>query len=295
MFQRVRLWLGIAAGLALPFAVSAASCPSGSPLWTASGTTVCDAFYAYQDKFCCASHDLSGACIPGPGASSVPECASVTWDLIVSDVKAGKFSVPIPSGYGAAGHYACADAADSSPKCIALDEQFSLYCFSYSSGSFTRKTDAACAPPVSKAINTKATCASADGHCASGSGCDGSKSESAIGTCEGLVSCCRLDPALAAAAKSAAKPTAGPLSLPNPLGNADLPALIGRVISTFLGMVGAISLVVFVFAGVRYMTAGGDEKAVTQAKDTMKYAFIGITIILFAYVITNFFFQVLLK
>ena len=87
-----------------------------------------------------------------------------------------------------------------------------------------------------------------------------------------------------------------PTTISNPLGaNADIPTLIGRVISTFLGMVGVISLLVFVAAGVRYLTAGGSETAVTQAKDAMKYAFIGITIILFAYVITNFFFQALLK
>jgi type IV secretion system pilin len=85
------------------------------------------------------------------------------------------------------------------------------------------------------------------------------------------------------------------MQIKNPLGTADLPTIIGRVIATFLGTVGGLSLLVFVYAGIRYMTAAGDEKAIMTAKDTMVYAFFGLLIIVFAYAITNFFFQSLLK
>ncbi len=78
--------------------------------------------------------------------------------------------------------------------------------------------------------------------------------------------------------------------LPDPLGGADLPHMIGRVVATFLGIVGALSLLVFFYAGVTYMTAAGREDQIKKATDTMKYAFIGMLLIVFAYVIVNFYF-----
>ncbi len=82
-----------------------------------------------------------------------------------------------------------------------------------------------------------------------------------------------------------------PTTIRNPLGaSADLPHIFGRVIATFLGVVGSLSLLVFFYAGVTYMTAAGREESITKAKDTMKYAFIGMLLIVFAYVIVKFFF-----
>lgn len=82
--------------------------------------------------------------------------------------------------------------------------------------------------------------------------------------------------------------------LQNPLGNGTtLLTLINRLVVTFLGLVGALALLVFVYAGVMYMTAGGDEARVTKAKDAMKYAFIGLVLIMGAYTLTSFYFQVL--
>lgn len=57
-------------------------------------------------------------------------------------------------------------------------------------------------------------------------------------------------------------------------------------------MVGALALLVFVYAGVVYMTAGSSDR-VKEARDTMKYAVLGLAMIIFAYVLTNFFFNIL--
>lgn len=81
--------------------------------------------------------------------------------------------------------------------------------------------------------------------------------------------------------------------LKNPLGNADIPTVIGRVVKTFLGMVGAFALLAFVYAGILYMTAAGREEAITKSKDTMLYAFFGLLLIFFAYAITTYFFKAL--
>lgn len=83
------------------------------------------------------------------------------------------------------------------------------------------------------------------------------------------------------------------MTLTDPLGGIGLIGIINRLVLTFLGVVGAIALLVFVYAGVTYMTAGGDDARVTRAKDAMKYAFIGLALIMGAYVLTNFYFNVL--
>lgn len=84
-------------------------------------------------------------------------------------------------------------------------------------------------------------------------------------------------------------------TLQNKLGTTDIPTIIGRLIATFLGLVGSIALLVFVYAGIRYMSAAGGEEGIKAAKDTMKYAMIGLAIIIFAYAIAQFYFQVLTK
>jgi len=102
-----------------------------------------------------------------------------------------------------------------------------------------------------------------------------------------------------AGSPAASGTTAGsPMTLTNPLCPAANPncvtlnALIGRFVAAFIGMVGALALLVFVYAGIMYMTAGSSDR-VKQARDTMKYAVIGLALIIFAYALTSFFFNAL--
>ena len=84
-----------------------------------------------------------------------------------------------------------------------------------------------------------------------------------------------------------------PTVLNNPLGKADLLAVIGNVIKVFLSTVGAFAFAVFVFAGAMYLFSAGDAGMITKAKDTMKYGAIGLILIIGAYAFTNFFIQTL--
>ena len=143
------------------------------------------------------------------------------------------------------------------------------------------------------------------------------KDENEVGTCSDAnfqVTCCSkktipvggsLTPGspdaagTSAGTPAAAKTTAGsPMTLTNPLCPAANPncvtlnALIGRFVAAFIGMVGALALLVFVYAGIMYMTAGSSDR-VKQARDTMKYAVIGLALIIFAYALTSFFFNAL--
>lgn len=78
--------------------------------------------------------------------------------------------------------------------------------------------------------------------------------------------------------------------LTNPLGNVtDLRVIARSVINTFLGIVGALALLVFVYAGLSYLIAGGNDQMVTKAKSTMKYGVIGVALIMLSYVLTDSF------
>ncbi|NCN07786.1 hypothetical protein GW933_03820 [Candidatus Falkowbacteria bacterium] len=80
--------------------------------------------------------------------------------------------------------------------------------------------------------------------------------------------------------------TSGATDLPN--GTTDLKAAIGEVIQIFLGFLGILAVVLIIYAGFLWMTAGGDSGKVDKAKDYIKNAVIGIVIILAAYIITSF-------
>ena len=67
-----------------------------------------------------------------------------------------------------------------------------------------------------------------------------------------------------------------------------LPAAVGTVISAFLGLVGVIMLVIVVYAGFLWLTAGGNEDQVKKARQWITNAAIGMAITLGAYLITSF-------
>ncbi len=61
-----------------------------------------------------------------------------------------------------------------------------------------------------------------------------------------------------------------------------------QVTNTVLYVVGAISVIMLVWGGFRYIISGGDSKKVTDAKNTILYAILGLVIAFFAYAIVNF-------
>lgn len=67
--------------------------------------------------------------------------------------------------------------------------------------------------------------------------------------------------------------------------------LIRTVINVFSIVVGAISVIMIIIGGFRYIISGGDSNGVTGAKNTIMYAIIGLVIVLFAQVIVRFVFS----
>jgi hypothetical protein len=69
---------------------------------------------------------------------------------------------------------------------------------------------------------------------------------------------------------------------------ANLGFIIATIINSLLGLVGVIFLVLIIYSGYTWMTAGGDEGKVEKAKETIGRAVIGLVIVLLAYAIANF-------
>jgi len=67
-----------------------------------------------------------------------------------------------------------------------------------------------------------------------------------------------------------------------------LPAQIGRIVQLFVSFAGVIMLVIVVYAGILWMTAGGNTENVEKAKKLLRNAIIGLIIVLLAYIIVAF-------
>lgn len=61
-----------------------------------------------------------------------------------------------------------------------------------------------------------------------------------------------------------------------------------QITNTILYIVGIVAVVMLIVGGIRYVVSGGDSKKVTDAKNTVLYAIIGLVIAFFAYAIVNF-------
>lgn len=62
-----------------------------------------------------------------------------------------------------------------------------------------------------------------------------------------------------------------------------------------LFLIGAISVLMLIYGGIRYTLSAGKSEEVTKAKDTIMYAIIGIIVAILAYAIVNFVLSTLLQ
>lgn len=60
------------------------------------------------------------------------------------------------------------------------------------------------------------------------------------------------------------------------------------VTNILLFLVGAISVIMLIIGGIRYVVSGGDQAAVTSAKNTILYAIVGIVVAFLAYAAVQF-------
>ena len=72
------------------------------------------------------------------------------------------------------------------------------------------------------------------------------------------------------------------------LGNQDLRQTIASIINVALSLLGIVALVIILYGGFKWMTAGGNEDSVGEARKIIIAGVIGLAIILSAYAIANF-------
>ena len=60
------------------------------------------------------------------------------------------------------------------------------------------------------------------------------------------------------------------------------------ITNVMLFLIGAISVIMLIIGGLRYVVSGGDSTAVTNAKNTILYAVVGIVVAILAYAVVSF-------
>lgn len=60
------------------------------------------------------------------------------------------------------------------------------------------------------------------------------------------------------------------------------------ITNVMLFLIGAISVIMLIIGGLRYVLSGGDSTQVTNAKNTILYAVVGIIVAILAYAIVSF-------
>ncbi len=76
-------------------------------------------------------------------------------------------------------------------------------------------------------------------------------------------------------------------------GGSNIDVIIVRVVGYVLSFVGVIFLIQIIFAGIKWMTAGGNTEVIKKAKEQIFNSIIGIIIIAGAYIIANTVFELI--
>ncbi len=63
------------------------------------------------------------------------------------------------------------------------------------------------------------------------------------------------------------------------------------ITNVMLFLIGAISVIMLIIGGIRYVVSGGDSTAVQNAKNTILYAIVGVVVAILAYAVVNFVIQ----
>ena len=74
----------------------------------------------------------------------------------------------------------------------------------------------------------------------------------------------------------------------NPGANGNLMDSIKLILNAVFGIIGVVSVIMFILGGISYATSQGDPGKVKKGKDTILYGVIGLIVALLAFAIVNF-------
>lgn len=69
-----------------------------------------------------------------------------------------------------------------------------------------------------------------------------------------------------------------------------LPTIVVNFVAWALGFLGLVSVIMLIYGGYQYLTAGGNEESLEKAKKIIKNALVGLVIVLLSYAIALFVF-----
>jgi hypothetical protein len=72
------------------------------------------------------------------------------------------------------------------------------------------------------------------------------------------------------------------------LGTQDVRVTVARIIRIFMGLLGLVAVVIILLGGFKWMTAGGSEDKIQEAKGLITSGVIGLAIIVSAFAIASF-------
>ncbi|MFA4845827.1 MAG: pilin [Patescibacteria group bacterium] len=74
---------------------------------------------------------------------------------------------------------------------------------------------------------------------------------------------------------------------PSGTGTVTITTIVGRLIQAILGITGAFALLMFIWGGFQWLVSGGEPEKVKKGKETLKWAVIGLVVILGAYMLIS--------
>ena len=80
----------------------------------------------------------------------------------------------------------------------------------------------------------------------------------------------------------------GSVELDNPLGVTSISDIIVEIIRILLGIIGTVSLVMFIYGGITILTSAGNDTKIKTGKETLIWASLGILLVFASYVILRF-------
>jgi len=79
------------------------------------------------------------------------------------------------------------------------------------------------------------------------------------------------------------------------LGEADLEETVIAIIQWILGLLGLVGVIMILYGGFTWMTAGGNEEKIEKAKKIISAAIIGIIIVILSWAIVTYSLSILLN
>jgi cytochrome bd-type quinol oxidase subunit 2 len=71
-------------------------------------------------------------------------------------------------------------------------------------------------------------------------------------------------------------------------GTSGISGIAANIVNVFSIIVGVVSVIMIIYGGFRYITSGGESGSVTNAKNTLVYAIVGLVIVALAQLIVHY-------